>query len=145
MSGDHYNTTAHTHTCMRGYSFNIYSVLDLSGVWGFNPLWCLSKPQVFIDPTNLVNNSQKYIATPFGSTTHRVRHILISCFVSPLLWPGPCHWSPETHLGARRLDHSEISSEHPEAPVHTSVFTLFRPPGAGAIWRTAQVRALQYH
>ena len=31
---------------------------------GGNPLWCLSTPQVFIDPTILVKNSQKYIAGP---------------------------------------------------------------------------------
>ena len=40
---------------------SINTVLDLSGVGGLTPLWCLSTPQVFIDPHWF---SQKYIADP---------------------------------------------------------------------------------
>ena len=42
----------------------LYSVLDLSGVGGLTLLWCLSTPQVCIDPRKIVKISQKYIADP---------------------------------------------------------------------------------
>ena len=42
-----------------------FPVLDLSGGWGFNPLWCLSTPSKFVlNPKKIVKISKKYIADP---------------------------------------------------------------------------------
>ena len=61
----------------------IKSVLDVSGVWRvYNPIWCLSTPQVFIDPHSFGQKSQKYIVDPpSGFTTNRLLdQMCLKCF-----------------------------------------------------------------
>ena len=42
--------------------FAMFTVLDMSGDWGINPLWCLSTLSLNSPPRKIVNISQKYIA-----------------------------------------------------------------------------------
>ena len=42
----------------------VISVLDLSGVGGLTPLWCLSTPKFLLILEKIVKISKKYIADP---------------------------------------------------------------------------------
>ena len=54
-------------------SFVDHSVLDLSGGWEFNPLWCLSTPKFVFTPQKKVKISQKNtLLTPSNFPTNRV-------------------------------------------------------------------------
>ena len=87
--------------------WNLKSVLDLSGGWGFNPLWCLSTPKFSLTPQKIVKNNQKYIGFTTNRVLPKVATNAVQHFIptSSIVYWGSCVLVTQIRVGLALSEH----------------------------------------